>query len=128
MKSLVLIITFSLISISSFAAECKFLPKSSVKKIYSILNQHQAFEDIAVVDSYCKECMDDYVTPIVIDKVEIKKHTINGFFTLNINNEPIELNHTYLNGENLGYKAGCESKFATKFLYQTNTRKTSAKI
>lgn len=117
-----------LFSISSFAAECKFINKKSANRIYSILNQHHAFEEIAVIDSYCKECMDEYVKPIVIDKIELKPHTIKGFFTLNINNKPIELSHIYLKGENLGYKVGCDSKFATKYLYQSKkkTRRTSS--
>jgi hypothetical protein len=116
------------LSIATNAAECKFIPKKSAQKIKSILNQHHAFEEIAVIDSFCKECEDTYVRPIVIDKIEMKKHSIKGFYSLNINNEPLELAHIYLNGENLAYKIGCDSKFATKYLYQVpkRTRKTSS--
>jgi hypothetical protein len=121
-------VTIFLISISSFAAECKFIKKSSANKLYSILNQHHAFEEIAVIDSYCKECMDDYVRPIVIDKIELRPHTIKGYFTIQINNKPLELSHIYLKGENLGHKIGCSSKFSSKYLYQSNTRRTSSKI
>jgi hypothetical protein len=124
----ILCVAIILFSISSFAAECKFVNKKSANKIYTLLNQYHAFEEIAVIDSYCKECMDDYVKPIVIDKIELKPHTIKGYFTLNINDKPLELTHTYFKGENLGYKVGCDSKFATKYLYQNNRkrRKTSS--
>lgn len=62
----------------------------------------------------------------MIDKVEVKAHSIDGFYTLNVNNEPLELANIYLDGENLAYKVGCESKFATRYLYQKTGRKTSS--
>lgn len=85
-----------------------------------------AFKDIAVIDSYCISCNDNYVKPIVIDKVEVKAHNVNGFYTLNVNDQPLELANIYLDGENLAYKVGCESKFATRYLYQKRGRRTSS--
>ena len=126
MKNLGLLVILTFFSISTNAAECKFIPKKSAKKINSLLSKHYAFKEIAVIDSYCVECRDTYVKPIVIDKVELKQHSIKGYYTLNVNDQPLELANTYLNGENLAYKIGCESKFATRYLYQKTGRKTSS--
>lgn len=127
MKNLGLLIIITFFSISAYSAECKFIPKNSAKKLNNILNKHFAFKEIAVIDSYCIKCRDSYVRPIVIDKVEMKEHSIKGYYTLNVNNEPLELANTYLNGENLAYKVGCESKFATRYLYQKLGRSTSSR-
>lgn len=90
--------------------------KSSLKIIHhQIINQsNQVFKDIPIIDYYCEQCRDQYVRPIVVESIDIKK--VGTFWRLLINEKVQNIAYLYVDNTNIGHMVGCAPKAVSKKL------------
>src|SRR5690554_1554136 len=78
-----------------YGGHCKFLSAKYAAQAFELLRQHDKASAIAVVDHYCQECLDPYVRPLVVDRLEYRAHQVKGYGGIAINGEVVDLAYLF---------------------------------
>lgn len=104
------IVCLLMISTKSYATQCLYLNQKQAKKAYEALQSHlqQNSNLIPIIDQYCESCLDEYPRPLVINSYKLKSVGY-GLHQILVNDKPIDIAFTYLNGDNLASTANCKT-------------------
>lgn len=113
-----LFLTFTLLIFANLALadQCSTLPRNKANRAYQIIKDYIDNNQIAVIDVFCKTCVEALPKALVVDNVSLKEFQVKGYQEIIINKELVDLAYVYINGENLASIVDCKTVGVDKFL------------
>lgn len=115
-KQLVMTFTLLVLSTQVWADQCSTLPNDKAIHAKKLISKFIKSNEIAVIDIFCEACMDTTPKALVAENVELKNFQVKGYQEIYLNDKPIDLAYTYINGENIANLIGCKTIGVEKFL------------
>lgn len=110
MKNLIFAAAVILSGSFSMADQCQMVSKDKAEKALIAITQTQS------VQSLCELCGERIPLTVTVKSVGMRNSNYQNFWEVMINDNPIDLAYTYVNGLNLAKLTGCTTQGVTSSL------------